>query len=68
VAEGGGAAELVDLGQAFLKGLWGVVEELQLVGGSGWSPSGLAPLSETTMISVLSSSPVSFKKSSRRPM
>jgi hypothetical protein len=31
-------------------------------------PSALAPLSDTTMISVLSNSPVFFRKSSRRPM
>jgi hypothetical protein len=31
-------------------------------------PSALAPLSEITMISVLSNSPIVFRKSSSRPM
>ena len=45
-----------------------VVEELRLVGRAGDAPSALAPLSETTMISVLSNSPTLRRKSSNRPM
>jgi hypothetical protein len=68
MVEGGRAAQLADRGETVRQRFGRVVEELQLVGGPGDPPSALAPLSDTTMIRVLSNSPVSFRKSSSRPI
>jgi len=63
MVEGGRAAELVDGPEAVFQRLGGIVEELQFVG----RPGGAAFGAGTTMFSVLSSWPVSFRKSRIRP-
>jgi hypothetical protein len=68
MVEGRGPAQLVDLGQAFLQALRRVVENCSSLVVPVGPPSALAPLSETTMTSMLSNSPVSLRKASRRPM
>jgi hypothetical protein len=67
MVEGRRAADLIDQLQAVFERLLRVVEECASFVVPVGPPSALAPLSEMTMISVFSSSPLPFRNSGRRP-